>query len=146
MSADTTMAILKTRTLLGEEGCEDEYRVALVQAAENALPQSYPPERKPRMILFEGLPGDPFCGEVPEDLIFRCWYQLACFGNSRVYHDARTARKVARRKCYRARKRGRIVEYGVKTLDCWIDPFPTFSREMLEAAMRKHRVFPFTQG
>jgi hypothetical protein len=122
MSADTTMAILKTQRPCSPAG-QWEFRVALVQAVENA----YPTEG-------EGWASD----------IFRAWYVALNFRRSKVYRDAKTARKAARRKAYRFRRRGGILEHGVVTVHL-SKTFPLLSAERLEVLMRKHRVFPFNR-
>lgn len=126
MSADTTMAILKTRRY----GCppgQYEFRVALVQAVENAWPE-------------------PEAQEWDHSELTRQWWLKEAFGRAQVYRNAKAARRAARRKAYRYRRSGGILEYGVRTVDLSSQTFPLATLEQLTTLMRERRVWPFHRG
>lgn len=118
MGADNTMVILKNRNAGGQL----EFRVALVKAVEN-------------LVSFEG--------ESLEQRMARWWFVLTWFKSTSVFGDSRKARSVARRRLSRLRKRGRLVEYGLRTLDQSNEAFPTLSLPTVEDWLRKRKAFPF---
>ncbi|MBY0551939.1 MAG: hypothetical protein K2W95_31945 [Candidatus Obscuribacterales bacterium] len=118
MGADNTMIILKNRNAGGQL----EFRVALVKGVENLL---------------------PFEGESLEQRMARWWFVLTWFKSALVVGDSRKARSVARRRLARLRKRGRLVEYGLRTLDQSHEPFPALSLSAIEDWLRTRKVFPF---
>ncbi|MBY0551497.1 MAG: hypothetical protein K2W95_29720 [Candidatus Obscuribacterales bacterium] len=115
------MVILKNRG----NGGTLEFRVSLVAAAENLYPQE---------------------NESIEQLMARRWFVLTWFSGAAVYGEARKARAVARRRVQRLRKRRRVVEYGICTLDISNEPFPLMDLLAIEAWLRRRKAFPFETG
>lgn len=118
MGADNTVIILKNRNA----GGQPEFRIALVTCAENLVPLE---------------------GESLEQRMARWWFVLTWFKSASVFGDSRKARSVARRRLSRLRRSGRLVEYGLRTLDQSNEPFPALSLPAIEDWLRKRKVFPF---
>ncbi len=115
MSADNTVVVLSTQV---SEGCQKrEYRVAEMQAMENLTYEAVTPH-------------------------YTNWIMAEVFDRSKVYEEEEAAWRAALALADEIRADGRILEYGVQSVELQ-RTFPTQSAAALRAVLKRKKLYPF---